>query len=245
MPTSPFRINSALTVEGKRGPFVGKRWMELLAAIGRAQSITAAAKDVGLSYKAAWDAIDAMNNLAEHPLVERVVGGKGGGGTRLTAHGERLVAIFSAVEEENARFVERLNSRIAGAASELETIGRLSMLTSARNHFAGKVVRVVTGAVNDEVELELKGGSRIVAIITRESCERMELQSGSDAIALIKASSVIVATDEGPAPSFPRATSSRVRSRASRPARSTARSSSRCPAATRWRRSSPMRRRRT
>ncbi|MFC3816027.1 TOBE domain-containing protein [Lysobacter sp. GCM10012299] len=189
-----FRINSALTVEASRGPFGGRRWMALLAALGDAESITAAAKAVGLSYKAAWDAIDAMNNLSEQPLVERVVGGKGGGGTRLTDHGRRLVAAYQAVEDENERFIERLNARMSGAAAELQTIGRLSMLTSARNHFVGKVVRIATGAVNDEVELELSGGARIVAIITHESLQHMALAVGDSAVALVKASSVIVAT---------------------------------------------------
>ena len=39
--------------------------------------------------KAAWDAIDAMNNLAEHPLVTRVTGGRHGGGSTLTPYGEK------------------------------------------------------------------------------------------------------------------------------------------------------------
>jgi molybdate transport repressor ModE-like protein len=68
----------------------------LLAKIAECGSITQAAKAIRMSYKAAWDAIDAMNNLAGEPLVERLAGGKGGGGTRLTARGEQLVANFSA-----------------------------------------------------------------------------------------------------------------------------------------------------
>ena len=59
-----------------------------LAMLG---SITRAAKSAGLSYKAAWDAIDELNNLAQKPLVERVVGGKGGGGARLSSEGERVL----------------------------------------------------------------------------------------------------------------------------------------------------------
>ena len=194
MVRSPLKVRSTLTVETRRGAFTGKRWMELLAAVGDMQSITAAAKAVGLSYKAAWDAVEAMNNLSDQPLVERLVGGKGGGGTRLTSRGAQLVATFREVAVENARFVERLNTRIATASQDLKIIGRLTMLTSARNHFAGQVVRVATGAVNDEVELELSGGVRIVAIITRESTEQLGLAVGDSVMALIKASSVIVAT---------------------------------------------------
>jgi molybdate transport system regulatory protein len=197
MARSPIKIRSALTVETRRGAFTGKRWMELLAAIADSPSITAAAKRVGLSYKAAWDAIEAMNNLSDAPLVERSVGGKGGGGTRLTARGEQLVATFREVEVENARFVERLNARIAGAGADLKIIERLSMLTSARNHFVGKVVRIIPGAVNDEVELKLSGGDRIVAIVTHRSVQQLGLRKNAEAIALIKASSVIVAVGSG------------------------------------------------
>ena len=62
----------------------GQGRMALLALVGTHGSITHAAKAMGMSYKAAWDAIDTMNNLAGEPLVERLTGGKGGGGTRLT-----------------------------------------------------------------------------------------------------------------------------------------------------------------
>lgn len=202
MPRSPLRISSALTVETRRGAFAGKRWMELLTAIVDTHSITAAAKSVGLSYKAAWDAIEAMNNLADQPIVERTVGGKGGGGTRLTARGEQLVATFREVAAENARFVERLNARMAtmdeaAIGKNLQIIERLRMLTSARNHFAGQIVRIKPGAVNDEVVLQLSGGDRIVAIVTHQNLELLGLRAGDDAIALIKASSVIVALGDG------------------------------------------------
>ena len=85
MARSSIRIGSALSVQVRAGTLASKRWMDLLASVGDTHSISAAAKAVGLTYKAAWDAVEAMNNLAERPLVERSVGGKGGGGTRLTA----------------------------------------------------------------------------------------------------------------------------------------------------------------
>ena len=59
----------------------------LLQHIAEQGSITRAAKSAGLSYKAAWDAIDELNNLAQKPLVERSVGGKGGGGAKLSSEG--------------------------------------------------------------------------------------------------------------------------------------------------------------
>ncbi|HSW11832.1 MAG TPA: TOBE domain-containing protein [Solimonas sp.] len=191
-------VSGSLQLETRLGTIGNPRWIELLAALGDSHSITQAAKAVGLSYKAAWDAVEAMNNLSDRPLVERVVGGKGGGGTRLTLRGSQLVETYRAVAAEHARFLERVNGRINNAEADLRMLGRLTMMTSARNHFSGKVVRIKAGAVNDEVELELSGGERLVAIVTHESVENLGLKKGVDALALVKASWVIVALDEGP-----------------------------------------------
>ncbi len=73
------------------------------------------------------------------------------------------------------------------------------MKTSARNHFVGTVAAFRKGAVNDEVELAIPGGHRIVAIVTSESGESLGLAEGVEAFALIKASSIILATDLPPA----------------------------------------------
>jgi molybdate transport system regulatory protein len=72
------------------------------------------------------------------------------------------------------------------------------MKTSARNHFAGVVSNIQSGAVNDEVTLKV-GNTAVVAIVTRESTQALGLAVGSPASALIKASSVIVMVDADPA----------------------------------------------
>jgi molybdate transport system regulatory protein len=193
----PYRIGSALSVQTATGTLGSKRWMDLLASVGDTNSITAAAKVVGLTYKAAWDAIDAMNNLSDKPLVERSVGGKGGGATRLTVRGRQLVDTFHKVEAEHARFIDALNARVKGGSRNLGVLGRFTMLTSARNQFTGKVTRIKAGAVNDEVQLKLSGGEEIVSVITHESVENLGLKIGTRVVALVKASSVIVAIDDG------------------------------------------------
>lgn len=69
------------------------------------------------------------------------------------------------------------------------------MKTSARNQFAGRVVAVRRGAVNDEIGIDIAGGQRIVAVVTHESTESLGLKVGREAIALVKASSVILMVD--------------------------------------------------
>lgn len=63
---------------------------------------------------------------------------------------------------------------------------------SARNRLSGTVSRLVPGAVNTEVVIDLPGGSSVAAIITNESATVLELKEGDAATAMFKASSVIV-----------------------------------------------------
>ncbi|WP_454720268.1 MULTISPECIES: TOBE domain-containing protein [Cupriavidus] len=182
----------------------GRERIALLAAIGEHGSITAAAKAVGLSYKAAWDAIDAMNNSAGEPLVVRATGGRGGGGTLLTARGESLIRTYRALEQEHQRFLAhlaRLGNLDAPARQDLDLIRRFMVRVSARNKLFGTVAAIRAGAVNDEVTLALPGGQQVVASITHESVETLGLAPGAEAFALVKASSVLLGVPNvGPGP---------------------------------------------
>lgn len=190
--------NLTLRIDGRS--LGGRGRIELLRAIAEHGSITAAAKAVGLSYKAAWDAIDTMNNLAGEPLVLRSTGGRGGGSSRLSPRGESLVARYERIDALNRRMLRMLDSADAdghqpsGPDPEIELLRRLGMRTSARNRFAGVVARIARGAVNDEVEIRLAGGSSIVAVVTRESTETLEIAEGVTVVALVPANVVTIAT---------------------------------------------------
>ena len=69
------------------------------------------------------------------------------------------------------------------------------MKISARNVLKGKVVAITTGEVNAEVVVEVAGGTRVVAVITRSSFERLGLAEGREVLAVIKASNVMIALD--------------------------------------------------
>ncbi|WP_448095861.1 TOBE domain-containing protein [Luteibacter yeojuensis] len=174
-----------------------RRWggadrVELLAQIGATGSITAAAKAVGMSYKGAWDAVEAMNNLAGEALVLRAAGGRGGGGARLTPRAERLIAAFRGIDAEHRRFVERLAALGDEATDDIHLLRRFTMRTSARNQLAGIVRTVTTGAVNDTVEITLAGGTPLLATVTRESTSSLALAPGRAVVALVKASWVML-----------------------------------------------------
>jgi len=181
---------------GSRTGGIGARRIALLEAIQATGSITAAAKSVGLSYKGAWDAVNAINNLAETPLVERSAGGAGGGGTRLTERAQRLIRTYRAAEEEQARFLKHLNRRLAHLADDLNLMERLAMQTSARNQLLGTVTHVTRSTVNAEVDIALTGGDTLTAVITTASADNLGLNKGVSITALIKASWVIIAAGD-------------------------------------------------
>jgi molybdate transport system regulatory protein len=191
----PLEVGGSVWLKSGEETLGGAARIALLAAIRDTGSITAAAKAVGMSYKAAWDAVDTMNNLAGEPLVTTAAGGRGGGGTKLTASALRLIDTYRAVEREHRKFLERVGEAIDGFEQDWRLIGRLRMRTSARNQLGGKVTKITRGAVNDEIELGLPGGQTIVAVVTHESTEALGLQDGSDAFALIKASWVMLMED--------------------------------------------------
>jgi molybdate transport system regulatory protein len=103
---------------------------------------------------------------------------------------------FHVIEAAHRRFVDQLSEQADGLFEDFQLIRRMGMRTSARNQFFGQVTRVATGAVNDEVELQVPGmETPLVAIVTHESVQALGLAPGAEAFALIKASWVIVVTD--------------------------------------------------
>ena len=70
------------------------------------------------------------------------------------------------------------------------------MKLSARNILKGKIVKIIKGAVNTEVTIELPGGTLLVSIITNTSVDSLGLKEGKQAYAVIKASNVMMAVDE-------------------------------------------------
>jgi len=187
-------ISIAATLALRRADreFLGGDRIGLLEAIDRCGSITRAAREVGVSYKTAWDAVDAMNNAAERPLVSRLAGGSGGGGTTLTDAGRDAVRMYRVLQGEHQRFLERLEGQLGDVGRFYSLLRRVAMRVSARNMFLGKVAEVRKGVVSIEVTLALKGGETLCAVITNESARGLGLKPGVEAYAFFKASAVIL-----------------------------------------------------
>jgi molybdate transport system regulatory protein len=191
------RLSASLTLDRGSAGSVGASRVALLEAIRDHGSITAGAKAVGLSYRAAWDAVQALNNLFDQPLVRSQTGGAGGGAAQVTELGETLIGAFRFVDDELDRAFGRLGSRPPRPGDAFGGfLWRLSMKTSARNALSGTIDKVVDGAVNAEVTLDIGDGHKIIAIVTRESVDSLGLHPGGRAVALIKSSFIVLATGE-------------------------------------------------
>lgn len=197
--SSDTTIKALLQLRKGSGSRIGADRIRLLEVIGELGSIAAAAKALDLSYKGAWDAVQALNNLFERPLVAAHPGGRTGGAAAITPVGRAVVLAFRKVERELSAVVEQLEHHLIDGGAPLDQIIRsLSMKTSARNALRGVVSSVKQGQVNSEVALRLSEGLEIIAIITRESLTDLGLAPGREAIALIKSSFVILAPGDAP-----------------------------------------------
>lgn len=217
-PLAPAALSDALA----HGP--ADRRVAVLREIGAGGSISQAARVVGVSYKAAWQAVDTLTNLAGVLLVERAVGGAGGGGARLTEAGHALLRTADALAQARAGVLANAGASGAQASSSGGQPGQaravrpaagLALRTSMRNQWPC-VVQALQ-AHGPLVLVQLQGDAAaaqalsVRARITRESAELLGLAPGLPVQALCKATAVrAVALGRGEAPTAANAWAGRV-----------------------------------
>ena len=203
-PSSP-----SLSLSAALGHALTDKRIDILRHIGECGSISQAARAAGVSYKAAWQAVDTLTNLAGALLVTRAVGGAGGGGAQLTEAGRQLLQAAGAMEQARGEVLSRWQATPhAGPA-----LARLSVRTSMRNQWPcvvqrlewlGPIVRVhlaveVVGSATAAAPASAANAASSVPLlllaarITRESAELLGLQPGMPVQALCKATAVRVA----------------------------------------------------
>ena len=87
--------------------YIGEGRIHLLREIAATGSISKAAQEMGMSYKAAWDDVDLMNSMSPSPLVVRTAGGKQGGGTMLTPAGYAILSYYDKLQDAFDEFVSK------------------------------------------------------------------------------------------------------------------------------------------
>jgi molybdate transport system regulatory protein len=179
MKTTSDRLSFALGSD-----IVDKR-IAILRSVGECGSISEAARHNRVSYKAAWQAVETLSNLAGAALVQSAVGGSGGGGAVLTPAGQRLLQ--AAHWLQNAR--RTALGRISREGDAMASLG-LQVRTSMRNQWPAQVRRLRRQGGMVRVSLELDQGVPLVALITPESAELLGLVPGVRVLALCKATAL-------------------------------------------------------
>src|ERR1700722_9020296 len=151
-------VGLRLWVERGGRAVLGKGRLELLEAIARWHSISAAARGLGMSYRHAWELIQSINAAAGEPLVSASTGGVGGGGAELTERGRWVIAVFRAVQDQLGKTASVLlpqllqspgmvGIHVVAAVSLEEAVGQL--LTDYSLVVPGTRVRAIYGGSDE------------------------------------------------------------------------------------------------
>jgi molybdate transport system substrate-binding protein len=164
-----WKVGVRIWIERQGQAVLGAGRAELLAAIDAEHSITKAAKAARMSYRKAWTMIQEVNAAAGEPLVEAAVGGKEGGGAKLTPRGRVAIEIYEAVRrsltESAADVLQRSRSadatnesciHLAAAISLQEAVGQILTEFAVREPLLR--VRAIFGASNELMD-HVRAGS--------------------------------------------------------------------------------------
>ena len=172
------------------GHGIADKRIDILRLIDQTGSISQAAREANVSYKAAWQAIDTLTNLSGVSLVEKLVGGAGGGGAHLTEAGRQLLTTASLLEKIRHEALQQLQAGNTDIHSS--TLSQLTIRTSMRNHLPCQVKKIEEHGQIVRVFLSLTGGELLVARITRASAELLSFKINQPVLALFKATAVEV-----------------------------------------------------
>lgn len=177
------KLSCKAWIEYKGKPLIGKGGAEILEAIEKENSISNAAKTLGMSYRYVWNYLQEIQSAMENQIVETYKGGKlGGGGAKLTVLGRNLLDEYKQVE---SYLVEVLSGQ-----------GRLevkNLKLSARNQFKGKVLAVEKGIVTAKVKVEVATPMTVTAVITKEAVEELNVKIGDEVTAIVKSTEIMIA----------------------------------------------------
>lgn len=186
MKTPSFRLRSELLLGKETEHFLNAKRVELLENITAFGSIAKAAKASAVTYKTAWEWIDKMNALAPKPLVQKISGGKGGGGTLVTAYAKELIRIYEEVQALHEKHLYTLQSAFEHLEDDIET------KTFSFSRLNAKVKEILSDEKRATLVLELPCGSLISAQAPLSFVEVNALKAGSPVAVLIESEAVSV-----------------------------------------------------
>lgn len=185
-------LEALLTLNANEKLFANPKRIALLEQIGKSGSISQGAKLAGLSYRAAWNAVNDMNQASPQPVITSETGGKGGGGASLTEFGTRLIKVYSLMNQMQSMAMQALMDTKVTTESLLDVLGHFTLKTSARNQLKGRITQIDSKDVKDRIVVQLEQGSEVSAIITHTSTLQLGLKLDKEVFLLFKAPSVFI-----------------------------------------------------
>jgi molybdate transport system regulatory protein len=162
---------------------LGKGGAQILEQIAKENSMSKAAKNLGMSYRYVWNYVKRVERTVGKPIIETFRGGRsGGGGARLTKLGRSLLDEYEQLEDYLSEVLRDRKLR--------EVVG---LKISARNRLKGKVVSVEKNGLMAKIKVEITAPASVTALISKEAAEDLGIKVGDQVEAVIKATEVMIA----------------------------------------------------
>ncbi len=181
-----FDVDGNIWIKKENRGFIGKGRVELLQNIQIYGSISKAAKKMKMSYKAAWDSVDIMNKLSNKPLVTKVTGGVGGGGTVITAYAKELIRAYEEVSLLYRNYFETLsnsfNANLLDDSFEEPVFCRLTGIIKDKLN------------INDnyEITIQTKSNQLLTSIESKKFVVERALEIGDEITFLIETNNIVL-----------------------------------------------------
>lgn len=153
----------------------------LLRRISETNSLTEAAKLLGISYRNAWDRINRMESRTGKKILESKAGGATGGSSRLTPDG---LALF--------REFRRIRKYLFNALDDRVSAENVGYKLSARNRIGAKITGIEKGDITSLIKMVTANPVVLTSIISKEAVEDLGLQAGDEVEAIIKSTEVMI-----------------------------------------------------
>jgi len=158
---------------------INENRIKILKFIEKFGSLNKASKELGTTYKHAWDEIKDMEKSLNEKLLARSSKGRKGGGTTLTEKAKEILNDYEMYEK--------------GISQEIsDKFWESLSIMSARNKLAGTIEEIKIEGVAAEIKIKINSPVEIIALITKASAERLKLKKGDNAFAIIKATDVML-----------------------------------------------------
>jgi molybdate transport system regulatory protein len=109
---------ASLRIEFGPDQRIGPGKVRLLEYVAETGSISAAAREMDMSYRRAWLLVDEMNRMFKEPVIAAVAGGAHGGGAQLTELGQNVVATYRAIEADSGQILTKRLGKVLGQVSK-------------------------------------------------------------------------------------------------------------------------------